>query len=230
MFQHLLVLSSVLLQINRELQRLGGELASTKRAVTTDKESKSQQELKLKQLEAKINTLTQRMNEIFVADNTNMLLAMEVKVGKGLATKATKMRFYQKIILDHQQMLADGVRSAALLTELRKKNEHLLHGLALNVIKRSRDYLHHAWNFTCNDKAKLKRLLRGDAFVFYFKHQQLVEHVKSMLAGKESLLALHNDIEKQVAMRIDPSNYQSSAMSFFGMLGGLTIPSFMIPA
>lgn len=209
LFQHYLPTSLLLWHINRHLYRLSKELYAHK---TTATDTAQQDQQKREQaLNKKIKLLNEHMHKLLTAESMPLI------------AKHGKHSFFQKIAQDYYELTLDAqLTGAELLKQLQERNLPILDTIVASMMTRLRQYLHHAWQHSCT-KAKVsdKRL------VFYLKHPRLVTHVQSLLSQQEQ--AVHAEIQHSLADHLSSKRFKSSALSFFGLVGGLTIPAYLVP-
>ena len=217
-FLHLTTLSILLVQMNLKMHRLGvelNELNSEVLATAMDKQRK-------KDLEAKIKVLSDNIDSIFTNDSSNFLLTLEVKDNKG-----ERLPFFHKLAIDYYDMVSEGLVSDQMIAEIKRRNSKLLLGLLKTIDEQTKKYLQTAWDHSCRQRKITKRhsLARVG---FYLKHQALMAKVEASLEKDSSLLILHQHLRADYSERINPSNYQTSAQSFLGLLGLLTAPTLFV--
>ena len=225
-FEHLLMLSLSLAHMNRKLYDLGQKRAALQRNFMRSVTDKNEVQQSLKAVDDKIALLDGKIDTIFAADPANMLLT--VKVGQ------PKQPLYQKIVADYYHALSMEVVGPRLIKTIQEANQPLLDRAWEQATTRNKKFLHHAWQHTCGER-RLQQWLRPPKFAglgFYIKHRDLVTHVKTKLEERKDrvLLEAHAAAENYLAEHIAPENFHSSASSFFGMLGALTLPAFLVPS
>ena len=223
-FTHLLILSLALDHINHQLYELGNKRKSIEKNLMGKVIHANESDTEIESIKGKIAVLDQTIDSIFAADAANMLLTVKIispETGK-------KQPFYQKIIQDYQKSLEEGAVGPELITALRRINSALLSEILLDIEQQNKKFLHRAWKHTCGNDRKLRKF---EQIGFYFKHQLLVEQVKTLLAEKSPprLSTLHEKMETYFAQKTAPKNFHSSARSFFGLLGMLVGPSLLVP-
>ena len=226
-FEHLLILSLTVAQLNHKLHELGVEKAAIQKNFMEDVIHHDASRAKLVALEEKISTLHTHVDTIFSSDTANMLLT--VPVARAEATKQ-QLPFFQKIVLDYQQLLADGALGAEIITALHIQNKTLLRQAATSMVSRSMRLLQQAWQHTCTEHKLALPKQKSARLSFYFKHRALTQHVESLLVEAQvpDLTALHDKLRTAAADELKPSHYRASPRSFFGLLGTLVVPSFFV--
>ena len=226
-FLHLTTLSVLLVQMNLKMHRLGVELKelnSDVLATVMDKQNSVEQddEQRKKDLEAKMKVLSDNIDSVFTNDSSNFLLTMEVRDNEG-----KKLPFFHKIAIDYYNMVSEGIVGDQMIIEIQQRNSELLLGLFKTIAEQTKQYLQTVWDHSCRQRKFTKRdsLARVG---FYFKHHTLMDKVEASLEEDSSLLSLHQQLKEEYSQRIDPNNYQTSAKSFFGLLGVLTASGFLI--
>ena len=222
-FEHLLILSLTVAQLNHRLHKLGIEKAAIQKNFMADVLHHDKSRTKLATLDKKISTLQEKLDTIFSSDTANLLLTMPVA---NPAEAKQQLPLFQKIVLDYQQLLADGAMGPDLLASVRAQNTAALQQAATTLLTTSAKLLQQAWQHTC---AKRKRA-KSEALLFYFKHRALVQHVETLLASAElaDLAALHDKLRTAATNKLKPAHYRTSPRSFFGLLGALVVPSFFV--
>ena len=210
LFQHYLMTSLLLWHINRNLYQLSEELYAHKTlatdAVEQDKQDREQA------LKEKIKLLNTHMRKLLTAESMPLI------------AKHGKYSFFQKIAHDYYELTIDAqLTGTELLRHLQDRNLPILDAIVERLMTRLRQYLHHAWRHSCADlsAASNKRL------AFYLKHPQLVTHVQSLLSKQEK--DAHTEIQQSLADHLSSKRFRSSAMSFFSIVGGLTLPAYLVP-
>ena len=225
-FEHLLILSLTVAQLNHRLHKLGIEKRAIQKNFMADVINHDKSRAKLVSLDKKISTLQEQIDTIFSSDTANLLLTIPVA---NPADVKQQLPLFQKLVLDYQQLLADGAIGQDLLTSLRAKNTAALQQAATTLLTTSAELLQQAWQHTCA-KRKLAGA-KGEALLFYFKHRALVQHVETLLTSEElaDLATLHDKLRTDTAKKLKPSHYRTSPRSFFGLLAALVVPSFLVP-
>ena len=228
-FLHLTTLSILLVQMNLKMHKLGVELKelnSDVLATVMDQQNSvergSGDEQRKKDLEAKIKVLSDNIDNIFTNDSSNFLLTMEVQDNEG-----EKLSFFHKLAIDYYNMVSEGIVGDQIVIEIRQHNSELLLELLTTIGEKTKHYLQTAWDHSCRQRKITKRdsLARVG---FYLKHHALMDKVEASLKENSSLLTLHQQLKEEYSERIDPSNYQTSAQSFLGLLAVLTAPTLFV--
>ncbi len=225
-FEHLLILSLTVVELNRRLYKLGIEKAAVQKNFMEDVIHHDASHAKLAALEEKINTLQARVSTLFSSDTTNMLLTVSVNDPE----RDKQLPLYQKIVLDYQQLLADGMIGQELLAALRRQNKASLQQAAMSLLEQSAALLQHAWQHTCAERHLAFPTSRSKRLLFYFKHRALVQRIETLLAAPAhaELRARHDKLYRAAAAKLQPSHYRTSPRLFLSMLGGLVVPSFIV--
>ena len=226
-FERLLVLSLLLTQINRELHVLGVERTKIQKNFMENVVHHADSQAKLTELDEKIAVLRTNMDTIFSADTANMLLTVMVTD----PATGTRQHLYQKIARDYQQLLNEGALGGGLITTLQQQNTVFLQQAAQQAMQRSMKLMQRAWRHTCSGGLlALPRVRVSKRFLFYAKHHALVEHVETLLAdiATPELAALHAKLKESLTPKVTPQHYRTSPRSFFGLLGALVAPSFLV--
>jgi len=226
-FEHLLILSLTVTQLNYKLHELGIEKAAIQKNFMEDVIHHGESRAKLADLEKKISTLHAHVDTIFSSDTANMLLTVPVTEAENTERQ---LPFFQKIVLDYRQLLADGALGPEITTALHTQNKALLQQAAGSMVSRSMKLLQQAWQHTCTGHRLTLPKPQSERLLFYFKHRALAQHVESLLveANAPELTALHDKLRTAAADKLKPSHYRASPRSFFGLLGALVVPSFFV--
>ena len=226
-FEHLLILSLTVVQLNHRLHELGVEKAALQKNFMEDVIHHDDSRAKLATLDEKISTLHTHVDTIFSSDTANMLLTIPVT---DPANAKKELPFFQKIVLDYQQLLADGVIGTEIISALRAKNKALLQQVVAAQLLRSEKLLQQAWQHTCAERTFALLRPKSESLLFYLKHRALTQHVETLLddASRAELKALHDKLRTAAADKLKPAHFSTSPRSFFGLLGALVVPSFFV--
>ena len=226
-FEHLLILSLTVAQLNHRLHELGVEKAALQKNFMEDVIHHDDSRAKLATLDEKISTLHTHVDTIFSSDTANMLLTIPVT---DPANVKKKLPFFQKIVLDYQQLLADGVIGTEIISALRTQNTALLQQVAASQLTQSAKLLQQAWQHTCAGRKFALPTPKSGRLLFYFKHRALTQHVETLLddAARAELKALHDKLRTAAADKLKPAHFSTSPRSFFGLLSALVVPSFFV--
>lgn len=224
--EHLLVLSLTVAQLNHRLHKLGVKKAAIQKNFMEDVIHHTESHAKLTTLDKKISKLQAHVDTIFSSDTANMLLTIPVTDPES----GKQLPLFQKIVLDYQQLLADGEIGQEIISTLRTQNKPLLEQAASTVLTSSAELLQQAWQHTCERSRLAMPTSKSKRLLFYFKHRALVQHVETLLAEPEhkELKELHAKMNKAAVDKLKPSHYRTSPRLFLGMLGGLVVPSFIV--
>ena len=225
-FEHLLILSLTVAQLNRRLYELGVEKTAIQKNFMADVIHHAASHAKLAALEEKITTLQTQVDTIFSSDTANMLLTMPVTDPE----RGQQLPLYQKIVLDYQQLLADGAIGQEIVAALRLQNKAPLQQAATSLLRQSDKLLQQAWQHTCRVRTFALPTSSSERLLFYFKHRALVQHIETLLAKPThtELKALHDKLHAAATNKLKPSHYRTSPRLFLGMLGVLVVPSFIV--
>ncbi|MDE3269048.1 MAG: hypothetical protein OYH77_02055 [Pseudomonadota bacterium] len=208
LFQHFSMTALLLWHINRNLYQLSKQIYAHNTQATTSPDKSTQQLLK-----EKIKLLNDQMQTLLTTDSMALL------------AKHGKYRFFQKIAQDYYELtMNQQLTGIELLKQLEARNRTILDDIIKQLLTRMRHYLHHAWQHSCVQK---KRLTSHNRLVFYLKHPQLVESVEERLSARQQ--AAHTELKQSLADRVSTKHFKNSAVSFFGLVGGLTIPAYLVP-
>ncbi len=227
-FEHLLILSLTVAQLNHKLYELGVEKAAIQKNFMEDVIHHDDSRAKLAALEEKISTLHAHVDIIFSSDTANMLLTIPVSE---TGNAEQQLPLFQQIVLNYQQLLADGAIGREVISALRRQNKALLQQAAASLLLRSAELLQQAWQHTCARPRLALPKPKSERLLFYFKHRALVQHVESLLidADLPKLTALHDQLHTAAADKLKSSHYRTSPRSFFGLLGTLIVPALAMP-
>lgn len=223
-FLQLTTLSLFLAHANLKMHELGFELKKLDGDVLDSVMSGKPEDVdgKRKILEAKIKKLSDNIDSVFNDNSSNFLLTMDV-----LDDEGKKRPFFQEIVSDYYDLLSEGITGDRLIIEIQQRNSGRLVDLFKIISEDSRGYLQTAWDHTCRQRKISKRdsLARVG---FYFKHHALMDKVERSLEADSELLKLHQQLKEDFNEQVDPSNYQTSAKSFLGFLGVLSLPVLFV--
>ena len=212
-FEHLLILSLTVAQLNHLLHELGVEHDARQKNFMEGVIHHDDSRAKLAALDEKISVLHAHVDTIFSSDTANMLLTIPVT---DPANAKQKLPFFQKIVLDYQQLLADGALGPEIISALRTQNTAALQQAAASLLPRSAKLLLQAWQHTCGPRTFALPAPKSESLLFYFKHRALVQHVETLLAdaSRAELTALHDKLRTAAADKLKPAHFSTSPRSF----------------